>query len=396
MNKMPLVEYLTSCYPDISLHRMLFICSQHILATTHSMFRSLYAFGLNPRNIFVLGKCYSTNRDVWHEMQADGIRVCPGSFFFESHESFDVQFQRISESFLESVLHQIDPADFERIIIMDDGGQLLTLATKFFSGHKNIIGIEQTSSGYEKIKKNLPSFPVIDVARSYAKLHYESPIIAEAVSRKVWQRILKLNRIPSKILIIGMGAIGSSLYNVFKEVYKNSGIFGYDQNGWGGASESGICKDNFDDSLRQFDLIVGCTGSVSIPAAKHRFLKSDCMLVSASSSDREFDAMHLRRRCKSSSRCHNDFICDELILLNSGFPVNFTGGRHSVAPSKIQLTRALLVAAIFQASEFIEFTPGIVPLDGEMQRDILTKFFSLHPKLEAKANSISVQWDAFF
>ena len=44
---------------------------QHILETTHAMFRSLYKLGLKPQNISIIGKCYSTCREVYEEMIAD-------------------------------------------------------------------------------------------------------------------------------------------------------------------------------------------------------------------------------------------------------------------------------------------------------------------------------------
>ncbi|MFI0477998.1 MAG: hypothetical protein ACH349_02570, partial [Candidatus Rhabdochlamydia sp.] len=68
---------------------------QHILETTHTMFQSLYDFGLKPKNIFLIGKCYSSNLSVWQEMYLEGIQVSLLSFSFESHLTFDDQFSDI-------------------------------------------------------------------------------------------------------------------------------------------------------------------------------------------------------------------------------------------------------------------------------------------------------------
>ena len=73
------------------------------------------------------------------------------------------------------------------------------------------------------------------------------------------------------------------------------------------------------------------------------------------------------------------------MILNCGFPVNFDGGRNSVAPSNIQLTRALLMSAILQACEMANTSSQIVPLDIEMQRDIIREFLHLYPALNQNA-----------
>ncbi len=225
---MPLLEYAKSLHNVASLDNVLLIGCQHILATTHTMLRSLYSVGLNPKNIFLLGKCYSSSRSVWHEMYQDGIRISPLSFFFDSHQSFDHQFSRIVTHFLRYTLSQIDLSKFNKIILLDDGGQLLNLSTTLFKGRTNVIGIEQTTSGYEKIKACRDrEFPIINVARSQAKLIYESPLIAETVVKKAFNRLTALRKMPKQILITGNGAIGSAIHSVLKQNYE---VQVYDKN----------------------------------------------------------------------------------------------------------------------------------------------------------------------
>lgn len=380
MIKMPLVEHVKSIHSSVSLSDALLIGCQHILETTHLMFRSLYEFGLNPKNIFLLGKCYSSNKSVWQEMHQEGIRVSPLSFFFDSNQSFDTQFCRIVAQFLEHTLCQVDLSKFNKIILIDDGGQLLTLSSEVFKEYKNIIGIEQTTSGYEKIRSRSLQFPVINVARSQAKLIYESPMIADTIVKKALRRIAKLKCDPGKILIIGNGAIGSSIYRALKDDYK---VQTYDKI----PNNRKINKEyfDFDDYLGQADLIIGCTGETSVPFSKHKSLKKECVLFSASSSDREFDAVHIRKKSANIKNCHDDIEIEGITLLNCGFPINFDGARNSVVPSKIQFTRALLVAAILQACETSEGSLDIIPLDIEMQRDIVSKYLQLYPTFSPNA-----------
>jgi S-adenosylhomocysteine hydrolase len=368
MGKMPLLEHVKSFHPATSLSNVLLIGCQHILATTHSMLRSLYSAGLDPKNIFLLGKCYSSNGSVWQEMHEDGIQISPLSFSFESHQAFDGQFCRIVAKFLENTLSRVDLTKFNKIILIDDGGQLLSLSMEFFRGLTNVVAIEQTTSGYEKIKSSILQFPVINVARSQAKLIYESPMIAETVVKKALKRMDALEQTPRQTLIIGNGAIGSSIYAALKNTHE---VHVYDKNLNNSLS--------FDEYLRASDLIIGCTGETSLPFSKHKNLKKGCVLFSASSSDREFDAVHIRKKAKNIKNCHDDIEVDGKVLLNCGFPINFDGGRHSVSPSKIQLTRALLMSAILQACEMSDSSFEIVPLDIEMQRDIISKYLQIYP-----------------
>lgn len=378
MAKMPLLEHVKSCHPSASLSNVLLIGCQHILATTHSMLQSLYSFGLNPKNIFLLGKCYSSNDSVWQEMHQDGIHVSHLSFSFESQQSFDGQFCHIVAQFLKDTLSQVDLSKFNKIILIDDGGELLSLSMEFFKGHTNVVAIEQTTSGYEKIKSSVLQFPIINVARSQVKLIYESPMIAEIVVKKAIQRMCTLKRAARQILIIGNGAIGSSIYAAIKSNYE---VQIYDKNLNNHFS--------FDEHLRTVDLIIGCTGKTSLPFSKHKYLRKGCVLFSASSSDREFDAVHIRTKAKDIKSCHDDIEVDGKTILNCGFPVNFDGGRDSVAPSKIQLTRALLMSAILQACEMSDAPFEIVPLDIEMQRDIIRKFLQIYPAFAPNAEQLT-------
>ncbi|CAM0116885.1 hypothetical protein [Rhabdochlamydiaceae symbiont of Dictyostelium giganteum] len=216
MLSMPIVDYVTSLYPSLSLNNTLVIGCQHILSTTHSMLRSLYPLGLSPQNVFLLGKCYSSNQSVWQEMLSEGINVSPLSFFFKQDLSFDTQFSKITLQFLEDALNSLNLSVFDKIIIIDDGGQLIEISTTLMLDHRKIVGIEQTSSGYEKIKNKHLQFPVINVARSEAKLLYESPFISEIVIEKALKRIARLNMDLRQVLIIGNGVIGSSIYTRIK------------------------------------------------------------------------------------------------------------------------------------------------------------------------------------
>jgi hypothetical protein len=140
--------------------------------------------------------------------------------------------------------------------------------------------------------------------------------------------------------------------------------------------------------------IVGATGETALTAAEMRHVKKGAVLFSASSSTVEFavgDAAGIelvetstehptRARFEGvdielgnpSSPDHWHRVLDvdgkELLLANSGFPINLTGNRDPIAPELIQLTRSLLLLGSIQAVRLPEDARGLVDLDREGQR----------------------------
>lgn len=74
---------------DRNLDGVILIAAQHLLQTTHAMLRSLFRVGLDPRNVAVIGKCYSTHPGVVDAMRADGIYVddCSDAYAPTNHST---------------------------------------------------------------------------------------------------------------------------------------------------------------------------------------------------------------------------------------------------------------------------------------------------------------------
>ncbi|MEM8727751.1 MAG: hypothetical protein AAGE99_03480, partial [Chlamydiota bacterium] len=205
-----------------------------------------------------------------------------------------------------------------------------------------VVAIEQTSAGYHRAKaKNMP-FPIINVARANIKLTQESSFITRMICRKAEEAISKffLDTSDLKILVLGGGAIGSDVQKNIEKRHKTD-IFDLQ------TTLSDISSDNFDLRLVQYDVFIGCTGNCSIPKEKHKLLKPGSLLISASSSDREFDCVELRKNLPVYSYCHKTIQSQGVFLLNSGFPVNFD--ETYLDSTELQLTRSLLLSAIGQA-----------------------------------------------
>jgi hypothetical protein len=360
---LPLLDFLVSqFYPD-SLDEICIVGGQHLLQTTRSMFKELFKLKLSPENVFLIGKCYSTNLLVFSDMTADGVHIDQSSILFDSHQPFDLFYKKSVRNFYNRIKHLLNKRTPKKIIVLDDGGELLSQFNPNDFTCKQIVGIEQTSSGFNKLKSSGLKFPVINVARSWAKLRYESPIISKFAIKKLLEYVPEASF--NKVLVLGGGAIGRATkeklkteltVDVFDNIRERSTI------------------DNLEQELPSYDLIIGCTGSVSLSSKLHNLLKPECTLASVSSSDREFDAYHLRKKTDKYIDCHQNVSFEGKVLLNSGFPINFDGEAHSVPPKYIQLTRALLVAAIFQSMQVQQISPEFHDLLSSYQNTIISYF----------------------
>ena len=124
-SSLPLLDYTFELLFNISFEKTLIIAVQHLLPTTYSLFQTLFKMGLQRENLAVLGKCYSTDPHVYNSLLKEGVLVSPLSSYFNSHLSYDLQFDLSVASFVDSIIDKWDFASFEKVIILDDGGHLL-------------------------------------------------------------------------------------------------------------------------------------------------------------------------------------------------------------------------------------------------------------------------------
>jgi len=370
---LPLVELLVSTYLTVDLRNVKIIGVQHILETTHAMFRSLYKLGLKPENVSLIGKCYSTCREVYEEMRADGIDVSPLSFAYSSHRAFDTEFELAIQEFLAGHLQDLTTGKYEQIIILDDGGKCITFLSQHLKSSLKIAAIEQTSSGYHAIRSIKLPFPVINVARSPLKLELESPMIAQAAAERLLLSLQRKDITPGRALIIGGGAIGKAMKDKLSQFFE---VTVFDQK----TDLSTVQTTDLVSIIGEFSLIIGCTGQTTITKEMHAHVSPGTTLVSVSSSDREFDSVHLRSLVQENSDCHEDLLIEDVFLVNSGFPVNFDGDRENIAPELIQLTIALITAGILKACKFgCLMENSIHPLSQEDECRIKQEFLQIAP-----------------
>ncbi len=360
IRNLPLLGATTQYFDKIDLHTTLIICVQHLYSTTYTMFLELFKKGLKPQHLYVIGKCYSTDPLVYQQLKNDGVKVSPASIIFDSHKDYDNEFQLSLETFFDEVQTKVRFQDFEKIIILDDGAHLIPIANNKISKSHNVIGIEQTSAGYNRLKKCDIFFPIVNVARSWIKAKYESPIIIDLALKKLKQKIAHLSTPPKTTLIMGYGTLGACAHRALEDDYD---IYHYDSC----PEKSMISPNRLKHDLNKFDLIIGATGETSVSKDFYPYLKKAVVLSSISSSDREFDAVNLRRRQKQVFNCHTDLHINGITLLNCGFPINFDKDFQNIDTQDFQLTRSLIFGAVCQAYDTEAQNTGFNELDRHFQ-----------------------------
>ena len=76
-DELPLLDWIASQAPRPleSLSGIMLVCVQHLLETTGSLIQTLLSLGLDPKNIHILGKSYSSNPGVENRLRALGVNV---------------------------------------------------------------------------------------------------------------------------------------------------------------------------------------------------------------------------------------------------------------------------------------------------------------------------------
>lgn len=344
----PLLNKITDLFKDQSKEalRKVYICGcQHILEPQGKMFELLSDFGIPKDNIYILGKIYSTSTEIFNELKIDGFNV--EQPLFDLKNSFDAQHVANCLNLYSLFIKNVPEGS--QIVVIDDGADMLNIFNKNFSDIKNkfnIIGIEQTSSGFRKLEKEQLNFPVINVARSPIKLDKESPLIARLGCDRINDVIKSYSIDEPRILVIGLGPMGNNVQLILKE--EGYFVIGHDTNLNAQDEIVDLVKEN------SINIIVGVTGTSLITEEQVKRLSEiipkKLYLISMSSSDREFPSSFLRQGSLENSLIHSDAQWENIILVNNGFPITFKGKRYESTPLEIERTIALLYGSTLYAS----------------------------------------------
>lgn len=362
-----IINFVKSNFNILDFKNTYLIGIQHIAPSTSLLFETLLELGLPPNHIALLGKCYSSNPVSWHQLRQSGIFVSEDSFCFDSYEPYDDLFAGKTREFVHQILVDKGFKDAEKIILVDDGGTLLKECESLAGQKTQLVGIEQTTSGVRKIESSPLHFPVINVARSKTKLNHESKFIARMLLTQFLEYLTSNNITIHNVLVLGGGYIGRTTHRYLSRFLK---VDIYDAS----PNKSHLTPEELLSNLPKYDAIIGCVGNHSFMAECHKYLKENVYLVSASSSDREFNAVELRRKAERYFNCHKHLHVNGIKLLNSGFPFNFNSKLRDT--TELELTRSLLLAAILSATTAQKLPKRLISLESNLQKEITNIYLS--------------------
>lgn len=384
----------------IDMSRTAVFYVHHALRTSVNVIDTMMAWGLKPKNTFVLGKKYSENAAVVDTMLDRGVhyRRCSEQARLGQ---FNAMFVKDVNALWDQVSSEYEkrPEDIDQIIVLDHGGYGSSYMPADLQRMYPVMGLEKTTAGVIKhdIEGGAP-LPLVNVAESAAKKHIESPMIAEASWRKLMENVGDIPK--NKVCgIAGFGDIGRAVAAKLKsQGYK---VNVYDKHYISpNYNEIYNVVKSFDTLVLTSDVVFGCSGrdiTCCIDPLKNAI--SDKDFISASSEDREcltlLRAINKQYYDKLRSRIEYciDPLADAVFQTNNGanikvhrggFPINFDATGESVPAEDIQLTRALTLAGVMQIMRFLknnDMNPpnvGLYALDPELQSEIAVKWLANH------------------
>lgn len=281
------------------------------------------------------------------------------------------------------------------LIVVDDGGlvsaALYEKDSPFAKWRPYVRIVEQTTGGVELADHKDLEGPLIMAARSDSK-EYESKLIAAAVVSKIDRRLeASAGQLKGKnVTIVGGGFIGRALsLHLAEQGWKVSLA---EKNAVRAeevvAASGGVVKHvPLESSLKNADLVIGATsGGTSLPMSMLSLLKDGAVIASASSRRREIDMDGLAKASSQQETLPEPFphalLPDRvytlknrrITVLGDGWPINHDGDAEGIPPRRFQVTDAVLLAGVFQASTLESGTKGPLPLDPKMDSEILGSY----------------------
>jgi release factor glutamine methyltransferase len=360
---------------------ILIIAHTHILESSYSLFRHLAAV-VGYQNIFLMDKPYSTIPKVADkviEMGADLTRVA-----MKRGLAYEFSVQDSVRILWDKALNHAKKITISKIIIIDDGADILANIPWKDLENIEVVGVEQTTRGIVRLLESYGSFPpVINVAGCALKKEVESAFIADGIIQEVKALIKKTGK--NKIGIVGTGNIGKKIIVGLEKSKMIVNSYDFSKfNAMGLPSRRSVTS--VSEIIEKNDIIIGATGKDFLRGVVLDKAKGEKYLVSASSADVEFYSILNRAGFPSDS--FETIVFEphcglKLNILNAGYPINFNRTKEIEKAEDMQLTRALLFAGFTEALGISkkEKKSLIFKLSTDFQREILNALIAFNPSV---------------
>lgn len=365
------------------------VAVQHMLQQTVDLFQTAGAMGLNPENIFALGKLYSTSAVIIERLRAMGVTVLdsvtppPAEF----HRYFDEDTNRLWQVATE----QLARRRIKRVLVLDDGGVGITSVPTEVLQRYSLCGVEQTSRGIFLFEEKSPPFAVMSWARAAVKLEIGGPVFSQCFIDRINTEFRGGRSLRGEqVGVIGMGSIGRAIANL--AVRQGNEVFYCDPNAeLPSALSNRVTRvDCVADLMLRCNYVMGCSGRDPFKNKWPLKHKPGINLISASSGDQEFGPIiedlkqkpHFKVAPDSWDIISEDGPSGPIRIAYLGYPYTFVSRGIEAAPTEIvQFDTGGLLAALVQARLFLqecetgrEQNSGIHRLSPHAQRFVLNSW----------------------
>ncbi|WP_298922547.1 hypothetical protein [uncultured Roseobacter sp.] len=365
---------------EVSLEGWHCIYVQHVLTTNYFASKFLISLGLAKKNLFVIGKDYSTSAQAMSRYHSDEISASS----LGSPYDFSCAFDEPIVEFARDMIIDLIEGGANKLLLLDEGG-ILARAFKNIPERSDLrlVFVELTSRGLQHVNHLSASSVHIDVGHSYGKQKIESLLIADSMQHFIKKTMtLRKKTDLCKVAIVGVGAIGHALSMCLLQS-------GFHVETYDICNEKGTST-SMEGALDDARIILSCTGR---PIDVKRLLMAApgrALLFNCGSSDVEFSLWRYRESLpkiwsiEASSLLTNKLLHRDIsipsndghiTICNGGFPINLGSGDDPIPEKQIQITRALMLLGVVQGVS--EQQPGKHTLSEKLQHPVISRYRKL-------------------
>lgn len=292
---------------------------------------------------------------------------CNNAVFARLDQSYPMHRMELSdlldEERLSDLIKSKVTSDF---VVLEIGGYFCGAAANFVEANApRALGIvEGTESGARRyFSEQIPRLPVVAMPMSSVK-DAESRLIGDSCifSLEKILRDIGTTQEPKTVFVNGFGRIGESVAKACRGRGYDVVVFDIDIERRLQAIASGYRVPERKHCLEQCDIVFGCSGTQSFSLDDLTHLRGRTYLVSATSKDVEFSFGELQKHIKfdtmPSKFARAELENSEILVINSGHPVNFIDGAD--VGFLLTLLQAEMLASI-GAILASEVSPGVHP-----------------------------------
>jgi len=332
---------------------------QHLFPDTVRLLKRLHEYV--PIDT-VIGISYSGDAQSAEELRSMGIRV------------LTPEYTALPATITENLISTIERCkqNGERLVIHEVGGfAIRALHEPRYLGGDIVVGALEITKQGVWVAQQLDQLriPQLNIAQTRLK-EIEGKLVGEAVVAALDTILRELGyaTVGRDGLGCGYGWVGKGVARSLQQRGASVSVRDVDSVSLVEAAVDGFTPNRSNTLCRQPAIVVGASGRCSIDSEIIDQLPDRCFLVSGASKDHEIDIAHLNSRTQKSQRIHEHVRqCTldngrRLLLVNEGYPVNFTG-----ASVPDEIVEFLFAELIMLVPKLLDDTPppGIYTLPRE-------------------------------